>query len=117
MVPGLLRAVSRHCQSESARADCGSEARPARWQLEIPLQQFAGDHPQLKRPELFLQRSRLPDRVRVRIVSPPALDHDPAHDLSGYAAELGIRSKRKGNKKAVAVATASGNRIASNSRL
>ena len=68
-VPGFFRALPRHCESEPAWANGRIEACPARRQLEVALQQPAGDHPQLKRPELFLQRSRLPDRVRVRIAN------------------------------------------------
>src|ERR1700724_3785098 len=67
MVPRLLRTVSAWTESESAWTDHGRQARSPRRQLEIALQQFTDNGPGLERPQLFLQRSRISDRVRMRL--------------------------------------------------
>ena len=73
-----FEAVSRHAQSESSRAGQRSQTRLSRRQLEVALQQPASDRPRLERAELFLQRSRLPDRLRVRVSSAIAEDEQKA---------------------------------------
>ena len=45
----------------------GIETDLSRRELEIALQQPAGDDARVERPELFVQRPRLPDRLRVRV--------------------------------------------------
>src|ERR1700719_2236004 len=67
MVSRLLRAVSAGTGSELARTDVRHQARSSRRELEIALQQSADDGAQLKCARFLLQRSRLPDRLRMRL--------------------------------------------------
>ena len=62
-----LEAYRGIAEDESARSESGSQAGLSRRQLEIALQQPARDDPGIERPELFLQRSRLSDRLRMRV--------------------------------------------------
>ena len=61
-----------HPEDQPARSGFRGEAGLSRRELEIALQQPAGDDPGLKCPELHLQRSRFPDRLRVRVAARPA---------------------------------------------
>ena len=67
MVSGLFRNLPRRAEGESARCDLRSQAGLSRRELEIALQQPAHDHPGIERPQLFLQRSWLPHRLRMRL--------------------------------------------------
>jgi len=59
--------LSTGAESEFARADRRHQARSSRRQLEIALQQFTNNGAQLECARLCLQRSRLPDRLRMRL--------------------------------------------------
>ena len=61
--------LSGNPESQSARASQRSQASLSRRELEIALQQSARDDARLERAELFLQRSRLSDRLRMRVTS------------------------------------------------
>src|SRR5213595_1855669 len=67
MVSRLLRALSAGTENEPARIDRRQQARASWRQLEIALQQFTDNGAQLERARFFVQRSRLPDRLRVRL--------------------------------------------------
>src|SRR5437879_13360141 len=67
MVPRLLRSISRRAEGEPTRTSRGGAARLSRRELEIALQQFKSNRPRVERAELFVQRSRVPDRVRMRV--------------------------------------------------
>ena len=54
-------------QRKSSRPDHRSQTGLSRRQLEVALQQPAHNRARLERAELFLQRSRLPDRLRMRV--------------------------------------------------
>src|SRR6266852_8863463 len=74
MVSRLLRALSIVAKSKSARTNHRHQARSSRRQLEIALQQSANNCPKLERSGFFLQRSRFPDRLRMRLKKSPTLD-------------------------------------------
>src|SRR6266478_2777753 len=69
MVSRLLRAISPGTKNKSARTNYWRQACLPRRKLEIALQQSANDGPRLECAEFFVQRSRIPDRLRVRLRS------------------------------------------------
>src|SRR6266446_7733034 len=67
MVSRLLRALSAGTENEPARAVRRDQASASWRQLEIALRQFADNGAQFERARVFVQRSRLPDRLRMRL--------------------------------------------------
>src|SRR4029434_7083620 len=68
VVQRLPGSLPRHAEDQSAGTGLGRETDLSGRELEVALQQPAGDDTWLQCAKLHLQRPRVPDRLRVRRV-------------------------------------------------
>src|SRR5437764_6201607 len=93
MVPRFLRSLPRPAVGEPALSKIGREARLPWRELEVAIQQSAGDGSRLKCSKLLLQRSRLPDCLRVRLAGTQktALTRAPLKPLENARVPYGLK--------------------------
>ena len=83
MVYRLVRTLPGHTEGQSARTDRRRQESLSRGQLEIAFQQSPINGARIEPPELLLQRSRIPHRLRMRVMEGHELPAAPKPSEGG----------------------------------